>query len=171
MKKIFLLLAIVAGMAFTSCEGDPGPQGPEGLPGRESEVFELKNVNFTLANNEYSIYRTLDPVIRPADVILIYRLTGTIDPQTPIWQLIPQTLYLNDGDEVDYNYDFSLEDFTIYAGGNYNIATTPEYLNNQTFRIVIVPGYFSKNVDTKNFEAVKSALKLTEDDFRKSAKK
>jgi hypothetical protein len=25
-------------------------------------------------------------------------------------------------------------------GGNYDLSTTPSYLNNQTFRIVIVPG-------------------------------
>jgi hypothetical protein len=29
-------------------------------------------------------------------------------------------------------------------GGNYDLSTTPSYLNNQTFRIVIVPGSFTQ---------------------------
>ena len=170
MKKIFLLLAVVAGMAFTSCEGDQGPPGEPGQPDGDtiSEAFELRNVNFTLNNGEYSIYQTLNPPIFLDDVILIYRLSGTINSSTPVWQLIPRTLYVNDVDELDYDYDFSMQDFTIYAGGNYNLAQTPQFLNNQTFRIVIVPAQLSNKmakVDSKDFEAVKTALKLTENDF------
>jgi len=172
MKKIFLLLTAVVGMTLTqSCEGDAGPQGPQGEPGVSDgntigETFELKNVNFTLnSDNEYTIYRVLDPVIYDSDVILIYRLSGLINSTTPIWQLIPRTLYVPEG-ELDYDYDFSKQDFTIYAGGTFNLTTTPAYINNQTFRIVIVPSDFSKTVDTKNFNAVKSALKLTDADFK-----
>lgn len=172
MKKIFLLLAAVAGMTFSSCEGDQGPIGPQGAPGVSdgdtiAETFELQNVNFTLVDGEYMIRQNLNPVIFDSDVILIYRLAGTINSSTPIWQPIPRTLYLTQG-ELDYDYDFSKQDFTIYAGGNYNIATTPQFLNNQTFRIVIVPSDFSKTVDTNNFEAVTKALKLTDNDFSKS---
>jgi len=148
MKRIFLLLAVVAMTALQSCEGDQGPVGPQGPQGPGdgdtiSEVFELQNVNFQLnQNNEYVIYRELNPVIFDSDNILIYRMTGTIDAQTPIWQLIPRTLFLTEG-ELDYDFDFSAVDFTIYAGGTYNLATTPQFINNQTFRIVIVPGEFS----------------------------
>lgn len=145
MKKIILLLSVTCSLIFMGCEGPEGPQGPQGNDGysAESEVFELRNVNFSLdANNEYTIYRELNPQILLSDNIIIYRLSGTINSQTPIWQQIPRTLYLTQG-ELDYDYDFSKVDFTIYAGGNYNIATTPSYLNNQTFRIVIIPGYLS----------------------------
>ncbi|MBS1534675.1 MAG: hypothetical protein JST78_06305 [Bacteroidetes bacterium] len=145
MKKIILLLASVSSLIFMGCEGPEGPQGPQGNDGysAESEVFELRNVNFSLdANNEYTIYRELNPQILLSDNIIIYRLSGTINSQTPIWQQIPRTLYLSQG-ELDYDYDFSKIDFTIYAGGNYDIATTPSYLYNQTFRIVIIPGYLS----------------------------
>jgi hypothetical protein len=154
MKKILLLFAAVGIVSLSGCEG---PQGPPGI-NVESEVFELLNVNFTLDNNnEYTIYRTLNPVIFDSDNIIIYRLSGTIDPQTPIWQLIPRTLFLPEG-ELDYDFDFSREDFTIYAGGTYNLATTPSFLNGQTFRIVIIPGYFSSrrmdNVDLNDYNAV-----------------
>jgi len=156
MKRIFLFLAVVASAAvFQSCEGDQGPIGPDGPA---SEVFELQNRNFSLnANNEYTIYEALNPNILDSDNVLIYRLSGLIDSNTPIWQLIPRTLFLEQG-ELDYDYDFSREDFTIYAGGTYNLASTPVYITNQTFRIVIVPGYFSNKgatpVDTKDYNAV-----------------
>ncbi|MDR6968406.1 hypothetical protein J2X31_002429 [Flavobacterium arsenatis] len=153
MKRIFLLLAVVAMTVLQSCEGDQGPPGRDGLDGAsvESEVFELQNVNFQLNQNEYMIRRDLNPAIFDSDNILIYRMTGTINPQTPIWQLIPRTLFLNEG-ELDYDFDFSRVDFTIYAGGTYNLATTPQFINNQTFRIVIVPGYFSRGGNAVNFE-------------------
>ena len=87
----------------------------------------------------------------------MYRLTGTINAQTPIWQLIPRTLFLNEG-ELDYDFDFSKVDFTIYAGGTYNLALTPQFIQNQTFRIVIIPGYFSKNAGL-NYEDYDSVIK------------
>lgn len=162
MKKIFLFLSISI-IALTSCDG---PQGPPGVPGdnSKSEVFELLNINF-LFDNESSTYRisqSLTPPINDSDVILIYRLSGTIDSQTPIWQLIPRTLFLPEG-ELDYDFDFSREDFTISAGGDYNLATTPSYIQNQTFRIVIIPGYFSKSantVDKSDYNAVIAAYNI-----------
>lgn len=174
MKRIFLLLAVVAMTALQSCEGDPGPQGPQGPPGEGdgdtiSEVFELQNVDFGLdQNGQYIIYEELNPNIFDSDNILIYRLSGTIDPQTPIWQLIPRTLYLNEG-ELDYDYDFSAVDFTIYAGGTYNLATTPEFIDNQTFRIVIIPGYFSNRgsaVDLNDYDAVIKAFNIDDSNIK-----
>lgn len=166
MKKIFLLLAVISATFLSSCEGPAGIPGRDGANGTnvEAEVFELLNVNFNLNNqNEYTIYRALNPKILDADVLLIYRLSGTINSQTPIWQPIPRTLFLTQG-ELDYDFDFSKEDFTIYAGGNYNIATTPNYLNNQTFRIVIIPGYFSgkgaKAINFDNYNEVIKAYKI-----------
>ena len=166
MKKLLLILAVVGTTILSSCEGPQGiegPQGPQGPEGPVSEVFELLNVNFTLnAQNEYTIYRTLNPVIYDSDNILIYRLSGTIDAQTPIWQLIPRTLFLPEG-ELDYDFDFSREDFTIYAGGTYDLSATPDYINNQTFRIVIIPGYFSRTttaVDLNDYDAVIAAYGL-----------
>lgn len=145
MKKIVLLLASVCSLILNSCEGPEGPQGPQGNDGysAESEVFELRNVNFTrVADNEYNIYYRFNQPILLSDNIIIYRLSDVINSQTPIWQPVPRTFYLNQG-ELDYDYDFSRVDFKIYARGNYNIATTPDLLYNQTFRIVIIPGYLS----------------------------
>jgi len=113
------------------------------------------------ATDGYTIYRALNPKIFASDVVLIYRMRGTIDANTPIWQLIPRTLFLPQG-ELDYDFDFSKEDFTIYAGGNYDLSTTPSYLNNQTFRIVIVPGSFSTSINKNNYADVITALNIKE---------
>jgi hypothetical protein len=163
MKNIISFLVVVGIFSLQSCTGPEGIPGPAGQDGLLSEVFELKNVNFVYDSTEgYTIYQTLTPSIYASDVILIYRLSGTINSTTPIWQLIPRTLFLDQGNELDYDYDFSKEDFTIYAKGNYDISMTPQYLGNQTFRIVIVPGAFSANLKTSNYEDVMDKLNLNE---------
>jgi len=162
MKKIITLLAVIG---MFSLQGCIGPEGPPGVPGQDGllgEVFELKNINFAYdATDGYIIYQKLTPNIYASDVILIYRLSGTIDSNTPIWQPIPRTLFLPQG-ELDYDFDFSKEDFTIYAGGNYNLSLTPQYLNNQTFRIVIVPGSFSGKLNKSSYADVIAALNINE---------
>ncbi|SHL13862.1 hypothetical protein [Flavobacterium chilense] len=159
MKKILTLFAVVGLIVFSSCEGPEGPPGQDGLI---AEVFELQNVNFAYnANDGYNIYQKLNPTIFPSDVILIYRLAGTIDSNTPVWQQIPRTLYTSKG-ELDYDFDFSKQDFTIYAGGNYDLSLTPEFLNKQTFRIVIVPGGFSttgKSANKSEFSDYNAVIK------------
>lgn len=160
MKKIFLLLAVVGLITLSSCERENTNVVGDG--DTISEVFELQNVSFQLnQNNEYTIARDLNPVIVDSDNILIYRLAGTINATTPIWQLIPRTLFLDQG-ELDYDFDFSRVDFTIYAGGTYDIGTTPQFIQNQTFRIVIIPGFFSKGstVDFNNYHAVIEAFQI-----------
>ena len=140
MKKIITLLAVVGMFSVQSCTTTTDTNYVDN--DTIAEVFELKNINFAYnATDGYTIYQKFTPNIYASDVVLIYRLSGTIDSNTPVWQLIPRTLFLNQG-ELDYDFDFSKEDFTIYAGGNYDLSLTPQYLNNQTFRIVIVPGSY-----------------------------
>ncbi|QBN20112.1 hypothetical protein [Flavobacterium nackdongense] len=167
MKKLITLLAVIGMFAFQGCTGPEGPPGPPGQDGLIAEVFELKNINFSYnATDGYNIYQKLTPAIYDSDVILIYRLSGTINSSTPIWQLIPRTLYVPQG-ELDYDFDFSKEDFTIFAGGTYNLSLTPQYLNNQTFRIVILPGSFSSTLNVSNYAEVMSALNFKENDIQK----
>ena len=168
MKKISTFLAIIGIVLLSSCSGPQGPPGYDGLDGLNgqdgliSEVFELKNVNFAYnATDGYTIYRALNPQIFASDVVLIYRMSGTVDASTPIWQLIPRTLFLPQG-ELDYDFDFSRKDFTIYAGGNYDLNLTPSYIKNQTFRIVIVPGSFSSTLNKSSYSDVMAALNLKE---------
>jgi hypothetical protein len=163
MKKIALLLAFIGFLSLQSCTvNDNNSVDNDTI----SEVFELRNVNFTYNSVDgYVIYRSLNPVIYDSDNILIYRMSGTINDNTPIWQQIPRTLYLPQG-ELDYDFDFSKQDFTIYAGGTYDLATTPSYINNETFRIVILPGYFSNkmanNIDFSDYNAVIKAFNIND---------
>ncbi len=167
MKKIITLLAVIGLLSLQACTGPEGPPGVPGEDGLIAEVFELKNVDFTYdATDGYLIYQKFTPNIYASDVVLIYRLSGTVNSSTPIWQPIPRTLFLTQG-ELDYDFDFSKEDFTIYAGGTYNLSLTPQYLNDQTFRIVIVPGSFSASLNTSNYEAVMAALNVNESQIQK----
>jgi hypothetical protein len=165
MRKILLLLAFVGITALSSCEGPEGPQGPAGP---EAQVIELNTVNFGFSNElGYNIFHNFsDFGLSPfdSDSVIMYRLSGIIDSQTPIWQQIPRTLFLPEG-ELDYDFDFSPVDFTIYADGTYNLATTPTYLNGQTFRIVIIPGVFENKgqaVDLSDYNAVVKAYHIDE---------
>jgi hypothetical protein len=167
MKRITLVLAFIGMITLQGCTVNEDNDTIDN--DTISEVFELRNVNFGFNPNDgYTIYRTLNPQIFSSDVILIYRLSGLIDSNTPIWQSIPRTLYLNEG-ELDYDFDFSSVDFTIYAGGTYNLATTPSFITNQTFRIVIVPGFFSKNstVDFNDYNAVIKAYNIDESKIKR----
>lgn len=167
MKKIFLLLAFAGITSLTSCEGPTGPTGPQGNPGPEAQVIELLNRNFGYSSQfGFNIYHEFaDFGLAPydSDSVIMFRLAGTIDSQTPIWQPIPRTMFLNEG-ELDYDFDFSPVDFTIYAGGTYDLGTTPQYINNQTFRIVIIPGYFENRmaVDLNDYNAVVAAYNIDE---------
>lgn len=166
MKKLALLLVLIGFVSLQSCTVNENSVDNDTI----SEVFELRNVNFSYNSIDgYTIYRTLSPQIYASDVILIYRMAGTIDANTPIWQQIPRTLYLPQG-ELDYDFDFSKEDFTIYAGGTYDLATTPSYITNETFRIVIVPGYFSNKmahkVDLSDYNAVVKVFNIDDKNIK-----
>ena len=172
MKRIITLFAIIGLLAFSGCEG------PEGIPGQDgltADAFEIKNVNLgRVTDNQYSISSTflyeIGGDLFNDETILVYRLTGTINSTTPIWQLIPRTIYHDDGNELDYDYDFSREDFTIYADGTYNLSETPEFIYNQTLRIVIIPGYFSnrsaQQVDFNDYDAVIQAYGINPNNIK-----
>lgn len=165
MKKLFSFLMIAfLGMIAISCVDRI--DDPVNDQDTYSVAYDLNNVSFT--NNSttgYTISRTFNNPLYNGDVVLVYRMDGTTTNGSPIWQQIPRTLYLNQG-ELDYDFDFSKNDVQIYAGGTYDLATTPQYINNQTFRVVIVPASTGK-VDYSNYEAVASMLGITEKDIKK----
>ena len=152
MKKFlpFLLIAIF-GLFAVSCDNrDEVIQNPDS--DTYSVVIDIKNENFEFKNNQYVINRTFANQLYDSDVVLIYRQNGTISGN-PVWQLIPRTLFLTQG-ELDYDFDFTKKDIQIRAGGSYDISTTPQYLNNQTFRVVIVPASFKVKVDYNDYNSV-----------------
>lgn len=169
MKKIITLFAFVSFLAVSSCStSDDFQEDNDTIP----YAFEIKNVDLgRVANNEYNLKSTfqfeINDNLRDDETVLIYRLTGTINSNTPIWQLIPRTIYFENGEELDYDYDFSKIDFIITARGTYNLLDTPEYIDNQTFRIVLIPSDLAASMDTSNYVEVMNTLKISETNVKK----
>jgi hypothetical protein len=170
MKKITFFLVFIGMIILQSCtvNDDTPIVDNDTIP----QAFEIKNINFSYnVNDGFYIYDTfnnkLGGDLYNDETVLIYRLTGVINSSTPIWQLIPRTIYLSGGNEIDYDYDFSKVDFTIYASGNYDLELTPEFLDNQTFRIVILPSNLLNSINKNNYVEVMSALKINESQIQK----
>jgi hypothetical protein len=167
MKKLTLIVAFIGMVMLHACSNDTETVVVDNTV--YPQVYELRNVNFGLDPNEGYLIRQDFPSnieVLQQDVVLMYRLSGTVDSNTPIWQQIPRTLFLPEG-ELDYDFDFTKFDFSIYAGGTYDLALTPTYINNETFRIVIIPTVFANKVaagtltvDYSNYEEVIKALKI-----------
>ena len=165
MKKILLLFSVVGMIVLQGCEGPMGPPGPPGY-NVEAEVFEVTR-SFG-PNNNYSSLITLNPPILDSDVVLVY-LLWDVDNGTPIWRLMPQTVQLNEGD-LQYNFDFTPFDVNLFlTSADFNLDILgPQWTQNQTFRIVLVPGYFgSARVDFSDYNAVMNMLDLKETDVVK----
>ncbi len=158
MKKYFtiLLLAFFA-VAVISCndrddnyvgDGDTYPV-----------ALDIINENFTIQNGSYRITKEFTSPLVASDVVLIYRKAGESNGN-PVWQAIPRTIYLSEGREFDYDFDFTRNDIAIYADGNYDIATTPEYLNGQTFRVILVPASTGGKNSAVNYDDYESVIKF-----------
>lgn len=157
MKKIFLLLSIVSVFGLTACSNDDDYVDHDTFP----EVFDTQLINFIPSGpNRYSVVVPLQPNILNSDVVLVYRRTN--DDGFTVWQPIPRTIFLPNGTnpdlEVDYDFNFTTTDVLLYMTGTVDLATVPQLTQNQVFRIVLVPGFIAKNLDTNNYDAVMSAL-------------
>ena len=63
MKKLFTILSIVA-LAFTACEGDPGPEGPPGLDGTAlvGSTYETPAIDFSVEEAEAIVVPALSSI-------------------------------------------------------------------------------------------------------------
>lgn len=171
MKKIVTLFVFVSLVAFSSCTTTEEYYDGEDYD-TYPEAFEIENVNLSkVADNEYNLKSTFQYEIGgnlyDDETVLIYRLTSTINSTTPVWQLIPRTIYFTNNNELDYDYDFSKVDFIITARGNYVLQNTPEYIRDQTFRVVIIPSDLAASMDTTNYTEVMKTLKISESQVQK----
>ena len=83
---------------------------------------------------------------------------GPID----VWRLLPQTRLLDQG-ILQYNYDFTFEDVSIFLESDFSLATLlPGDINNQTFRIAILPadGAGVGKVDLRDMQSVLDYLNV-----------
>lgn len=165
MKRIVFLIAVIGISFLQSCVGPEGPMGPKGNPGEDgliSSVFEV-TTNFN-SINDFSHLVTFSNPIYSSDMVLVYQLYE-VNNGTDIWRLLPQTYYFENGDEIDYNFDFTKYDVNIFMGANFDLnLASSVWTQNQTFRIVIIPGYFgnklSKPIDFKDYDATLKAFNI-----------
>ncbi|RTY65280.1 hypothetical protein EKL97_04640 [Flavobacterium sp. LS1P28] len=163
MKKITLFLVFIGMMTLQSCEVtelyDTVDNGPR------TEVYEV-TTSFN-SNNNYSSLVVFDPPIYSSDSVLVYHLYDTVNG-ADIWKLMPQTYYLNNGGELDFNFDYSRFDVKIFLAANFNLNTLDSsWTQNQTFRIVIVPANFASTINKNNMDAVMSSLKVSKSEIQK----
>lgn len=147
MKKFLpLLLILISSIFIFSCKDDDDDY--VNVEVDYPAVYDL-NVNFKFNATDGWFYdQAFNNPLLDQDYVVIYRQAGT-ENGAVVWQPIPRTLYLEQG-ELDYDFDFTKNDFLIYAGGTYDISTTPQYLNNQRFRVVLVPAVFGKNANAED---------------------
>lgn len=160
MKKYFTLtaFALLGSFILTSCATENDDRTDYDT---YSVVYDLINATFSSAN-DFTLYYNFPSTLNTysSDVVLVYRKKDVYSGNS-VWEQIPKTVYFDAGKELDYDFDFTVNDVRIFVQGNYDLVTTTTpagYLNNQTFRIVLVPAhYIHKSVtpiDYSDYNAV-----------------
>lgn len=172
MRKLPSIISLAMLMAIISCEGPIGPEGPQGQQGPQgapgvnivAEVFQ-ENVDF-VAEDDFEVIFEFNPVIEEGDVLLVY-IRWETDGGTSIWRALPQTVFFEQG-VLMYNFDFTRSDFRLFLDGPLDYSLLgPEWTQDQTFRVVIVPGDFSgSRIDWTNYDAVTKMLGISDADFQ-----
>jgi len=149
MKNLLLFLSLTATIFFTSCEGDQGPPGQDGVDFL-GQVFEV-TVDFNESNG-YSRLITYpsNVVVYESDVVLVYLLTDVVtgnNGSIDVWSQLPQTFFPAQGTLL-YTFDFTYLDVNLLLDANFPLGLLgPQYTDDQIFRIAIVPAeYASANL-------------------------
>lgn len=151
-SRFLLVLTVVLASACTQ-EGDE-----YSLLGT---VFEVKG-SFTAANN-YSLGFNFPSSFEmvDGDVVMVYMLWETTQGGADVWRPLPQSRFLDQG-VLQYEFDYTLDDVQIFIDGTANPASlTAGDLQNQTFRIAVIPADLAKNksLNIYDFNAVMSTMK------------
>ena len=167
MKKITLLIAFIGMITLQSCTINEENDNVD--YDTISEVFEVTR-SFNTGNG-FSTFVDLGTPIYASDMILLYHLYDVVGGED-VWRLMPQTYYFNEGGELDYNFDFTRNDVSIFLDANFPlIDLSSAWTQNQTFRIVIVPGYFSnrsaQQIDFNDYDAVIQAYGINPSSIKK----
>jgi len=167
MKRILSFIAVFA-LLLTSCTGPQGPPGFDGFDGFDgidgvngedgglivASAFEIE-VSFNPDNN-FEFIESYGFEVLPSDVTLVY-IEWENDDGEPIWRLLTQTEYFNDGVLV-YNYDFTQQNVRFFLDGTVDFNTLDDtYTQNQAFRVVVVPADNIDGLDTSNFDVIMGA--------------
>jgi len=133
--------------------------GIDGVNGEDgglivASAFEIE-VSFNPDNN-FEFIESYGFEVLPSDVTLVY-IEWENDDGEPIWRLLTQTEYFNDGVLV-YNYDFTQQNVRFFLDGTVDFNTLDDtYTQNQAFRVVVVPADNIDGLDTSNFDVIMGA--------------
>ncbi len=155
--KIIKHLILVLAIALTSCMGDEINNNYE-LIGQTYEV-QGSFVEYGEEYGNFNIYYKLpNNSIIDGDAVLVYALWGN-DGGYDIWVPLPKTIYRG-VDVVEYSYDYTLADVSIYLFTTNEGILDASYLDNQIFRIVVVPAKLmtNKTIDLNSYESVINGL-------------
>lgn len=167
MKTFATLLIIFLAISFNACKGPRGLPGLDGKPGVDGEsflgtVFEIE-FDFTLTN-EYNLRYEFPSSFKvyDTDIVLVYMLWETIhyndNTYDDVWRLMPQTRIFNTQEGtllLQYNFDYTLYDVQIFLDGDVDFTTLgPGDLENQIFRIVVLPADFAAQANVNNYNSL-----------------
>lgn len=149
MKKFLpLLLLLVSSVFIFSCKDDNDDiqQVQVDYPA----VYDLKNVTLGYNDNDgWNYSKGFERSMLSQDIVLIYLQTDATTTGSPVWTPLPakfNPLLNGNVQEVYYDFDFTMNDFKIYARGSFDLSLMAStFLNNKTFRVVLVPAVYGKN--------------------------
>ena len=159
MKKFFSLLFLsVFALFMVSCNNsdDDNYVDNDTYPHVIDITENFKNSDGSNADYLYGINKGFSTPLYNTGVVLIYR--RDVSSGTAVWKLLPKTYYFQEG-EMDYTFDFTVNDVQIYADSNFNLTSQDAtfkstYLNNQTFRVVLIPASGRVTVNYEDYNEV-----------------
>lgn len=151
MKKFIpLVLLLISSIFILSCKDDN-----DDIVQVEVDYPTVYDINVNLVQNDTNYFGFNQPfngALLSQDIVLVYRKSNP-GQNNPIWESLPKTYFFG-ADEMDYTFNFTREDVQIDLNANFNLATTDgtfksQYINGQTFRVVLVPAVFgNKNANS-----------------------
>jgi hypothetical protein len=167
MKRIILFTSVFA-LLLTACTGDQGPPGFDGFDGQDGGIFVASAFEIVIDFNEDEDYQFIEPYgfeVFPSDVTLVY-IEWETDNGEPIWRLLTQTEYFDDGILV-YNYDFTQQDVRIFLDGTIDFNTLDNvWTQNQAFRVVVIPADNVDGLDLSNLDVIMQAYAIENFELR-----
>lgn len=163
MKKVTLILAFIGLISLQGCTIEDNSNDIDF--DTISTVFEV-NRSFA-PQNDFSSIVTFNQPIFASDVVLVYVLWDVQNDGTPVWRLMPQTVQLLEGD-LQYNYDFTRFDVNLFLSSlDFPLTILgPQWTQNQTFRIVIVPAAFGAKMNYSDYNNVIQMLGLQDKEVK-----
>jgi hypothetical protein len=164
MKKIITLFVIVGMISLQGCT--PTPELDLIDNDTIGTVFETNEVSFT-PGNSFTIRYTFPRPIFSSDMVLVYRLAGSVNGND-LWEFLPETYYFANGTrDFAYNFNFTRTFVDVYLNGNDLISVPASNRLNQVFRIVVVPAMFGASFKSKNYFEVITALNINESQIKR----